>query len=280
MNVQVLGDDYQTQAREVAAKFNQYRKPITIPRQNLFSPSIPQTMPEQISYKPGVKKILGRSGFSPIHRYQEGSAASPYTRLGDDVAYGGFFSRIKKAGTSFARKLPGARAVIGRARIAPRVLQTPWSNMLSKLPTGATFTPSSSTHKFMPTGLIGATLARQAKPVNDTTLLGDDVVYGAGLDLSGLWSGLTKAFTSDTGKALIGAGLDTLGKRISPTDKASLAAMQSQYGMYPGVYPGGTGQYVNVPIGTPPSGFEKNLPYILVGGAALLGITFVVMSRK
>jgi hypothetical protein len=277
MNVQVLGDDYQTQAREVAAKFNQYRKPITIPRQNLFSPSIPQTMPEQISYKPGVKKILGRSGFSPIHRYQEGSAASPYTRLGDDVADGGFFSRIKKAGTSFARKLPSARSVIGRARIAPRVLQTrfappegvavqrrsPWSNMFSKIPAGYNLKDSTAKFAF-----------RQAAP------LGDDVVYGAGIDLSGLWSGLTKAFTSDTGKALIGAGLDTLGRRISPTDKASVAAMQSQYGMYPGVYPGGTGQYVNVPIGRPPSGIEKNLPYILVGGAALLGITFVVMSRK
>jgi hypothetical protein len=104
-------------------------------------------------------------------------------------------------------------------------------------------------------------------------LLGDDVVYGGAWDV--LTKGVTDFFKSDTGKVVTQAVTSSIGQRLTPTQKASLANLNEQMGItpMPGQYP---------PLPFPSQGFDwqKNAPYLIAGGAALVGLLIVVGTSK
>ena len=109
-------------------------------------------------------------------------------------------------------------------------------------------------------------------------VLGDDITYGADMSwLSSAWNGFTNFVTSDTGKQVTGALLNVAAERLSPTQKAQVSQMQSAAGMQPIIYNYGTPQPVVLPQ---PGGIKPAIPYIIIGGAVLVGAAIMLGTRK
>lgn len=137
-------------------------------------------------------------------------------------------------------------------------------------------------------------------------VLGDDISYGNALtgtgrkltlqrryarkgydeSLDGGWDFITdavkstttalkKVMSTDTGKTIVGASLVAVGQRMTPTDKANLQQIQNAVGLNPMPY-----QAVSqtpVDFGKPMS---DKLPYIIIGGAVLIGALIMFGTRK
>jgi len=98
-----------------------------------------------------------------------------------------------------------------------------------------------------------------------------DVFLGGGLTdfLSDVTKGISKAFTSDTGKALTSAVLETTAKRITPTQKAQIASMQEAAGINPQALTSGGSTFINWPTGK--TDMTTMIP-LAIGGVALLAL--------
>jgi hypothetical protein len=110
-------------------------------------------------------------------------------------------------------------------------------------------------------------------------VLGSDIVYGADSAGSNIFtdmvSGISSFFKSDTGKVVAQAVASSVGQKLTPTQKAQLANIQEAAGITP------MPQNYTTPGYYPSQGFDyqKNLPYLIVGGAVVVGLMMMLATK-
>jgi len=133
-------------------------------------------------------------------------------------------------------------------------------------------------------------------------VLGEDVCYGASLKtvfrkqaieqgipyrgehlsgsiwegIGGIVKGIGKAVSSDTGRAVTSAVLTASAGRITPTDKANIAAVQQAAGIPPQTLTSGGSTFIKWPTEAPQA--SMMVPFA-IGGIALLGMMMLLVKR-
>ena len=214
-----------------------------------------EVLGEDVVYGTGSFMQAVNAGIPKVKAYAQAGVYDPYARSPvTDHSYNPIMAAAQMAGR---RKKPFNKASGFLSRIRPG----PGSQgfMAKFRRTSIPVTP-------MTTAMKKAAMMRRSG-------YGDDIMYDGWLeDASKSISGF---FQSDTGKVVTQAVATSVGQRLTPTQKAQWANIQEAAGISP--YP------VNPQTGMQnPNAFDyqKNMPYLIAGGAVLIGLIMILGTRK